>query len=60
MFLFQNPREVNTAQDDWSRVRAALDVLNVTDDEESGLWLILAAITNLGVCARQLGEWWFS
>ena len=45
-----------TALEDWSRVCVALEVLGVKQEEEEAFWLILAAITDLGVIAKQMGN----
>jgi len=50
----QDETEIFTALEDWSRVCVALEVLGVDQEEEEVFWLILAAITNLGVIARQM------
>ena len=42
---------------DWSRVCAAFEVLGVDQREEEVFWLVLAAITNLGVLASKIGEY---
>ena len=44
-----------TALEDWSRVCVAMEVLGVNEGEEEVFWLVLAAITNLGVMAKQIG-----
>ena len=44
-----------TAVRDWSRVCAAFDVLGVDQKEEEVFWLVLAAITNLGVLTTKIG-----
>ena len=45
---------------DWSRVCAAFEVLGVDQREEEVFWLVLAAITNLGVLAAKIGEYFYS
>ena len=45
-----------TALEDWSRVCVAMEVLGVDEEEEEVFWLVLAAITNLGVMAKQIGS----
>eukprot|EP00092_Neocalanus_flemingeri_P063998 GFUD01077554.1.p1 GENE.GFUD01077554.1~~GFUD01077554.1.p1 ORF type:complete len:1054 (-),score=370.42 GFUD01077554.1:113-3274(-) len=52
----QDEVEIVTALEDWSRVCVALEVLGVEQEEEEAFWLILAAITNLGVIAKQMEE----
>ena len=42
---------------DWSRVCAAFEMLGVDQREEEVFWLVLAAITNLGVLASKIGEY---
>ena len=42
---------------DWSRVCAAFEVLGVDQREEEVFWLVLAAITNLGVLATKIGKY---
>ena len=44
-----------TALEDWGRVCVAMEVLGIEQEEEESFWLILAAITNLGVIAKQMG-----
>ena len=45
---------------DWSRVCAAFEVLGVDQREEEVFWLVLAAITNLGVLATKIGEYLYT
>ena len=40
------------ALEDWSRVCVAMEVLGVDRQEEEVFWLVIAAITDLGVMAR--------
>ena len=44
------------ALEDWSRVCVAMEVLGVDQGEEEVFWLVLAAITNLGVLSKQIGN----
>ena len=48
-----------TAVRDWSRVCAAFEVLGVDQEEEEVFWLVLAAITNLGVLATKIGKFFY-
>jgi len=50
----QDDNEIMTALDDWGRVCVAMEVLGIDQEEEESFWLILAAITNLGVIAKQM------
>ena len=52
----QDERELATALQDWSRVCVAMEVLGVDQDEEETFWLILAAITDLGVIGQQMED----
>jgi len=52
----QDEMEIATALEDWSRVCVAMEVLGVEQEEEEAFWLILAAITNLGVIAKQMED----
>ena len=52
----QDERELLTALQDWSRVCVAMEVLGIDQDEEETFWLILAAITDLGVLAQQMED----
>ena len=52
----QEEVEMMTALEDWSRVCVAMEVLGVVEEEEEVFWLVLAAITNLGVLAKQIGK----
>lgn len=45
-----------TALEDWSRVCVAMEVLGIDQDEEEAFWLVVAAITDLGVMAKQMGK----
>ena len=45
-----------TALEDWGRVCSAMEVLGLSPEEEDSFWLLLAAITNLGYVATQLGR----
>ena len=48
----QDEVEVLAALEDWSRVCVAMEVLGVDRQEEEVFWLVIAAITDLGVMAR--------
>ena len=48
--------ELETALDDWTKVCVAMEVLGFHQEEEEAFWLILAAITDLGVVARQMED----
>ena len=48
--------ELETALDDWTKVCVAMEVLGFHQEEEEAFWLILAAITNLGVVVRQMED----
>ena len=48
-----------TAVRDWSRVCSAFEVLGVDQEEEEVFWLVLAAITNLGVLATKIGKYFY-
>jgi myosin-18 len=50
----QDETEIMTALEDWGRVCMAMEVLGMEQEEEETFWLILAAITNLGVIAKQM------
>jgi len=50
----QDENEIMTALDDWGRVCVAMEVLGIEQEEEESFWLILSAITNLGVIAKQM------
>jgi len=50
----QDENEIMTALEDWGRVCVAMEVLGIEQEEEESFWLILAAITNLGVIAKQM------
>jgi len=50
----QDENEIMTALDDWGRVCVAMEVLGIDQEEEESFWLILSAITNLGVIAKQM------
>merc|ERR1719369_2456928 len=50
----QDENEIMTALEDWGRVCMAMEVLGIEQEEEESFWLILAAITNLGVIAKQM------
>jgi len=50
----QDEHEIMTALEDWGRVCVAMEVLGIEQEEEESFWLILAAITNLGVIAKQM------
>lgn len=49
-----------TAVRDWSRVCTAFEVLGVDQKEEEVFWLVLAAITNLGVLTTKIGKYFNS
>lgn len=40
----------------WARIRAALDVLGVSPDEQNSLWCVLAAVYHLGTAGAVKGE----
>lgn len=40
----------------WARIRAALDVLGVSPDEQHAIWSVLAAIYHLGTAGAVRGE----
>ena len=48
--------ELETALDDWTKVCVAMEVLGFHQEEEEAFWLILAAITDLGVVVRQMED----
>jgi len=52
----QDEMEQLTALEDWSRVCVAMEVLGIDQDEEEAFWLVVAAITDLGVMAKQMEE----
>jgi hypothetical protein len=51
----QDEVEIVTALEDWGRVCSAMEVVGLSPEEEDSFWLLLAAITNLGYLATQLG-----
>ena len=57
---FQDEVELMTAVRDWSRVCTAFEVLGVDQKEEEVFWLVLAAITNLGVLTTKIGKYFNS
>ena len=52
----QAERELQTALEDWTKVCVAMEVLGFHQEEEETFWLSLAAITDLGVIAKQLED----
>ena len=40
----------------WARIRAALDVLGVSPEEQYAIWCVLAAIYHLGTAGATRGE----
>jgi len=52
----QDQFELESALEDWSRVVVALEVLGVNQEEEEAFWLVLAAISNLGILAQQIQD----
>ena len=52
----QDEREQAAALQDWTRVCVAMEVLGIDQDEEESFWLIMAAITDLGVIAQKMED----
>ena len=40
----------------WARIRAALDVLRVSEDEQKSIWCVLAAVYHLGTASAVRGQ----